>query len=79
MIGYTIEVYPANVKNTAYSFCLAVSSLGSLLFPWVDALLISWGWSGFIGLAVFSLLPLYLSPRLRETDGRSNNELFVDW
>jgi len=64
MIGYTMEVYPSNVRNTAYSFCLGVSSLGSILLPWMDALFISWGWSGFIGLAVMSLIPLYFTPRL---------------
>lgn len=79
MIGYTIEVYPANVKNTAYSFCLCASSLGSILLPWIDATFISWGWSGFIGLAVASVFPLYFTPRLAETNGRMNNELFVDW
>lgn len=64
MIGYTLEVYPANVKNTAYSFCLGVSSLGSVLLPWIDASLISFGFSGFIGLAVASLFPLYFTPQL---------------
>lgn len=64
MIGYTIEVYPANVKNTAYSFFLGVSSLGSILLPWIDASFISWEWSGFIGLAIASLFPLYFTPRL---------------
>jgi hypothetical protein len=64
MIAYTIEVYPANLKNTAYSFSLSLSSLSSILLPWIDATFISWGCSGFIGLAVASLFPLYFTPKM---------------
>ena len=64
LIGYTAEVYPANLKHTAYAFCLGVSSLGSVVLPWVGAVMVGWGWSGFIGIAAVSLVALYFVPKL---------------
>lgn len=36
MIGYTLEVYQINLKPLAYSFLIRISSVGSILLPWVN-------------------------------------------
>lgn len=79
LISYTLEVYPANVKRLAYAFMLGVSSAGSILLPWINQVLISADFSGFIAVLVASIAPLYFTPRLPETGGRVNQEVFVDW
>lgn len=79
LISYTLEVYPANVKNLAYSFFLGASAFGSILLPWLNELFIQFGFSGFIPIVLLCLVPLYWTPRLAETGGRSNQDLFVDW
>jgi hypothetical protein len=79
LISYTLEVYPANVRNLAYSFLLGASAAGSILLPWINSVAGYIGLAGFIGTAVVSLVPLYLTPKLPETGGRMNGEIFVDW
>lgn len=71
-------MYPLNLKHLAHTFLLSVSAVGSFL-PCLNALLLQVGFSGFISFALLSLLPLYLIPRLPETGGRVNEEVFVDW
>ena len=58
---------------------LGMSALGSICLPWIDGLLVGFGWSGFIAMAVVSLVPLYYVPRLPETGGRVNQEVFGEW
>ncbi len=79
LISYTLEVYPANVKKLAYYFLLGASAFGSILLPWLNEFFIQSGFSGFIVILAVCLLPLYWTPRLPETGGRVNQEVFVDW
>jgi hypothetical protein len=59
LINYTLEVYPSNVRNTAYGLLLSVSSLGSIVLPCVNSAFMHAGLSGFIGFAVASAVTVY--------------------
>lgn len=42
LVSYTLEVYPSNVRRMGFATCLGVSSVGSILMPWLNQVLISW-------------------------------------
>lgn len=74
LVSYTLEVYPSNVRNMGFSLCLGVSSLGSILIPWVVSTFLYADLSGFIGFAIFSLIIFYFINKLSETHGRMTVE-----
>lgn len=64
LVSYTLEVYPSNVRRLGFSVCLGVSSVGSILMPWINNILISLGLSGFITFALASFACLCFIPKL---------------
>ena len=70
LVSYTLEVYPANVRRLGFSVCLAISSIGSILMPWLNKTLMHWEMSGYIIFALASAAALVFVPKLEETYGR---------
>lgn len=64
LVSYTLEVYPSNVRRLGFSVCLGVSSVGSIVMPWINNTLISLGLSGFITFSLASLGALWFIPKL---------------
>ena len=70
LVSYTLEIYPSNVRRLGFSVCLGVSSIGSIVMPWLNESFISLDLSGFISFAVASASVIYFVPQLDETYGR---------
>lgn len=64
LVSYTLEVYPSNVRRLGFSVCLGVSSVGSIMMPWLNNTLISLGLSGFITFSVAGVATLWFIPKL---------------
>lgn len=74
LVSYTLEVYPSNVRSMGFSFCLGVSSLGSIFVPWINEAFIYANLSGFISFAVASMVVFYFMNKLPETHGKMCKE-----
>lgn len=70
LINYTLEVYPSNVRNMAFTLMITVSSLGSIALPCINSAFIHAGFSGFLGFAVAALITVYFATQLTETYGK---------
>jgi len=64
LISYTLEIYPSNARSLGFSLCLGISSIGSILMPWINSTFIYVDLSGFISLAVASFVAMYFISKL---------------
>lgn len=64
LINYTLEVYPSNVRNMAFTLMITVSSIGSIALPCINSAFIHAGFSGFLGFAVAALITAYFATQL---------------
>lgn len=74
LISYTLEVYPSNARSLGFSLCLGISSVGSIVMPWINESFMYADLSGFISFAVASFTALYFVLKLNETYGRMRTE-----
>ncbi len=65
LINYTLEIYPPNVRNLGFAFCLGASSIGSTILPWLIQSFIYIDLSGFIGFTIATIITLYFITKLQ--------------
>lgn len=74
LVSYTLEIYPSDVRRLGFSVCLGVSSVGSILLPWLNKTFIIFDLSGFISFVVASGVVIYFLYKLEETNGQMKAE-----